>query len=108
MKKCAVCHEPMVSGVVVHSECVELLRKAQQLDDKPLTIEELREMDGQPVYLAVDHKWYIVSLNYITIYGALLPCGVDMWGQGTSLSLLAECGLYRRKPSDWMPLPEVE
>lgn len=66
----------------------------------PLTMEELREMDGQPVYLAIDHKWYVVNLNYWGPGGNRELCGVDMWGNGTSLSLLAECGLYRRKPEE--------
>ena len=47
MSNCAVCHKPVTSGVVVHSECMELLKKTQQVDNKPLTIEELREMDGE-------------------------------------------------------------
>lgn len=102
MSNCVVCHKPVKSGIVVHSECMELLQKTQQLEDNPLTMDELQNMDGEPVYLAVDHKWYIVSLNYLTPYGARVPCGVDMWGQGTSLSLLVECGLYRRKPNDWI------
>lgn len=102
MSNCAVCHKSVKSGVVVHSECMELLQKTQQVENKPLTMDELQDMDGEPVYLAVDHKWYIVSLNYLTPYGARVPCGVDMWGQGTSLSLLVECGLYRRKPNEWI------
>lgn len=106
MSNCALCHQPMKSGVVVHSECMERLQKAQQLDNKPLTMNELRGMDGEPVYLASDKKWYIVNLDYLTQYGARVPCGVDMWGQGTSLSLLAECGLYRRKPNDWISVKD--
>ncbi len=42
MKKCAVCHEPVKSGVVVHSERLEQLRKAQPLDNKPMTVEEMQ------------------------------------------------------------------
>lgn len=55
MKKCAVCHEPVVPGVVVHSECMALLQKAQQLDDKPLTNgDRIRAMSDEElsVYLA--------------------------------------------------------
>ncbi len=48
MSKCAVCHEPVVSGVVVHSECVELLQKTQQLDNKPLTnADRIRAMSDE-------------------------------------------------------------
>lgn len=67
--------------------------------NEPLTLEELMEMDGQPVYLAEDRKWYIVSVNYET-HQFKQPCGVDKWGAGTSLSLLARCGVYRRPPKE--------
>lgn len=33
-------------------------------------------------------------------WGNNVPCGVDMWGAGTSLSLLAKCGVYRRPPKE--------
>lgn len=66
--------------------------------NEPLTMDELREMAGDPVYLAVDDKWYIVNNKYLTPNRECIPCGIDMWGQGTSLSLLAECGVCRRKP----------
>lgn len=66
----------------------------------PLTLEELMEMDGQPVYLALDKKWYIVSVNYEPPRGEAQPCGIDLWGAGTSLRLLAKCGMYRRPPKE--------
>lgn len=69
-------------------------------ENAPLTLDELREMDGKPVYLTADNRWYIVNNNYLTPYGKRIPCGIDKWGQGTSLSLLAECGMYRRKPEE--------
>ena len=69
-------------------------------NNAPLTLDELREMDGKPVYLAADNRWYIVNINYLTPCGARMSCGIDKWGQGTSLSLLAQCGMYRRKPGE--------
>lgn len=69
----------------------------------PLTLEELMEMDGEAVYLAADRKWYIVSLKFPGPWGNNVPCGVDMWGAGTSLSLLAKCGVYRRPPKEDKP-----
>lgn len=71
-----------------------------QQPNEPLTEEELLEMDGEAVYLAADHKWYIVSLKFPGPWGNNVPCGVDMWGAGTSLSLLARCGVYLRPPKE--------
>ena len=34
-----------------------------KLDNKPLTIEELREMGGQPVYIADSGDWAIVAIE---------------------------------------------
>lgn len=36
MSNCAVCHKPVKSGIVVHSECMELLQKTQQVENKPM------------------------------------------------------------------------
>lgn len=82
-------------------EAIALLNthKEAQPND-PLTLEELMEMDGQPVYLALDKKWYIVSVNYEPPRGEAQPCGIDLWGAGTSLRLLAKCGMYRRPPKE--------
>lgn len=72
---------------------------AEEQSNDPLTLEELMKMDGQPVYLAEDRKWYIVSVNYETNQFKQ-PCGVDKWGAGTSLRLLARCGVYRCPPKN--------
>ncbi len=64
----------------------------------PLTMAELKTMNGQPVWLDNSPngwKCFIINLKYPVEYGkGFEPCGVDLWGNGTSLSLLAECGLY--------------
>ena len=62
----------------------------------PLTSEQLHEKDGDPIWLK-DGTCYLVNNNYLTPYGQRVPCGVDMWGQGTSLSLISECGAYCHK-----------
>ena len=79
----------------LHEENFWLTGHRGQEEEKPLTLEELLEMDGQPVYLVLDRKWYIVSVNYELPHGMKQPCGVDKFGAGTSLRLLSECGLYR-------------
>lgn len=82
-------------------EAIDLLRTHPDTQpNEPLMLEELREMDGEVVYLAEDHKWWIVSLNFPGPWGKDIPCGVDKWGAGTSLSLLARCGVYRRPPKE--------
>lgn len=82
-------------------EAIDLLRTHPDTQpNEPLTEEELLEMDGEAVYLAADHKWYIVSLKFPGPWGNNVPCGVDMWGAGTSLSLLARCGVYLRPPKE--------
>ena len=78
------------------------LREEKKLkkENKPLTMRELIEMDGVPVWIdngdvADPWRWkcYIVNNNY-EVNGRIHPCGVDLWGHGTSLSLLQQCGLY--------------
>lgn len=69
--------------------------------DLPLTMEDLERMDGQPVWIdngRGKNKCYIVNNEY-EIYGTVEPCGIDLWGAGTSLSLLVRCGLYRKPPN---------
>lgn len=85
--------------------------RAQQEAEKngPLTLEDLKQMDGQAVWLNNSpHDWrcFIVNNEYV-FHGAIAPCGIDMRGQATSLSLLAEIGLYRRPPESvsYLSLP---
>lgn len=57
--------------------------------NNPLTLEELREMDGEPVWLK-DGRCFIIN-------GDL---GYENHGLYTSLIILADIGLYRRKPEE--------
>lgn len=106
MSNCAVCHKPVASGIVVHSECMELLQKAQQLDNKPLTIEELQEMGGEPVYVywnrrswEMHNQWAFVSLE---LQGCKLASGgfafFDTYGDWWVA--------YRRNPNDWISVQD--
>lgn len=102
MNKCAICHESVKSGVVVHSECLEQLQKTRQLDDKPLTIEELRGTAGEPVW--------VVSLGATLPKGDGWYLGVERWAmEGYGSTWIA----YRYKPREWIsvkdcPPPEGE
>lgn len=66
-------------------------------EPEPLTLERLRSMDGEPVWL--DGKCYIVNTDYKSPQGWSDECGVDLWGNGTSLSILARCGCCAHKPT---------
>ena len=67
-------------------------RRPAQLN-VPLTLEELLEMDGDPVW-DKDGNCFIVRINVnrSTTYG------VDKFATYTKLDILCERGLYRRKP----------
>lgn len=101
MSNCAVCHKPVKSGIVIHSECMEMLQKAQQVDDKPLTIEELRRMVGEPVW---------VESPGVREYGRYgIVAGVDTESMELYLESDFTCSdygktwvAYRRKPNDWI------
>lgn len=69
MKKCAVCHKPVTSGVVVHSECMELLQKTQQVDDKPMT-------NGDRIRAMTDEE-LAEFLNKCQSYDDAFP--VELW-----------------------------
>ncbi len=84
---------------------ISALRAQQEVaKNEPLTMEELEKMNGQPVWLdnyPNGWKCFIVNLELPTEYGkGFEPCGIDLWGNGTSLSLLVECGLYRHPPKE--------
>ena len=50
MKKCAVCHEPVVSGVVVHSECMaQWISVKDRLPKRFETVLVVRKSKGQPL-----------------------------------------------------------
>lgn len=79
----------------------DLAVRMPALPNDPLTPEELLEMDGIPVWIDNGYgrnKCYIVNNRY-EIHGDVEPCGVDLWGKGTSLSLLVRCVVYRRPPN---------
>lgn len=87
----------------VHAAIAALREKAEREDPKPLTLEELRQMDGEPFYvklIAYDNYYY---------YPAILDCvgGVDVaiWCGSESdyldLRYYGETFLaYRHKPRE--------
>lgn len=85
-----------------------LATKAREDTNDPLTLEELKGMNGHPVWLFDSpNGWrcFVVNWAYPTVHGDTVistPCGVDMLGRPTSLSLLVECGLYRHPEEEFL------
>ena len=68
--------------------------RAQQEPNDPLTLDELREMDGEPVYLLYDSSWAIVWVEEDSVFlrniegeKCLAKNWIGLWGN-----------IYRRKP----------
>lgn len=61
----------------------------------PLTIEQLREMGGQPVLYKRANKWFIVELHHPD-FG---ECIIDQTGYFIPLKTAAERGLYAYPPA---------
>ena len=47
---------------------VALREQEKRTSDQPLTIEELRQMNGQPVWIAEENAWGIVSVDSCGIH----------------------------------------
>lgn len=121
-RDCANCDLVMDDSTVLsaYNEAIaslqyrELLHKTQQLDNKPLTMDELREMDGEPVLVNVSENWrksgvedgwrlvrfhksddrvriYIYDTHFGATFLAEQDCGISWWA-------------YRRKPNDWISI----
>lgn len=111
MSNCAVCHKPVKSGIVVHSECMELLQKTQQLGNKPLTIEEIRKMVWESVWIVTENlsEWCIIhSCHADDVLGG----GVIMTRRTGEKRMYpySDYGktwlAYRRKPNDWISVKD--
>lgn len=85
---------------------LEALReKAEREDPKPLTIEELRQMDGEPVWVknknAINYEgeWCVIQVLRDRLhFEALIPGIEDMWYQSSTYS--KEWIAYRHKPKE--------
>lgn len=84
-------------GEALDMAIAALREKAEREDPKPLTLEELRQMDGEPVWMDA-FEWRI-SYGVSTINGSLcLATGFDSWipldGYGETWFA------YRHKPKE--------
>lgn len=69
--------------------------KSVQPPNEPLTLEELREMEGDPVW-DKSGNCFIVRINVHGTDGY----GADKFATYTKLDILCKRGLYRRKPEE--------
>ena len=72
------------------------LRAQQELND-PLTLEELREMDGEPVYDWMGYEWFVVS--EVADDGVIMTDGTVFDIDEDSVNS-AVGRFYRRKPEE--------
>ena len=84
---------------------VALREKAERENPTPLTIEELQQMIGEPVYVISPRRsrWYIVhSYHSPDVYGRCFM--LTSYTSGKEHFLMTECGsvwkAYRHKPKE--------
>lgn len=69
------------------------MKMFQTSSNEPLTLEELLEMDGEPVWDNAGNCFIVrINVEKKTAYGA------DKFASYTKLDILCERGLYRRRP----------
>ncbi len=57
---CPKCHEWFFKGLSKEKTVAAWNRRTQP-ENKPLTLDELRQMDGEPVYIAEEKLWVIIK-----------------------------------------------
>ena len=76
----------------------EILRKEDdRIDPKPLTLEQLKQMDGKNIYIPETKRWWLVSLNN---YLFERDCVIDSTIDWLSLSQAVKRGAYAHKPKE--------
>ena len=89
---CGYEHNCSIHGCAVIREAAEAL---EEPPNAPLTLEELREMDGEPVWDKAGNC-FIIRINVHGTDGY----GADKFATYTKLDILCERGLYRNKPEE--------
>lgn len=70
-----------------------------ETSNDPLTLEELREMDGEPVYLPQGFCWALVTQNQVAVLITFpdgTQCTAEVWYKWIGKA-------YRRKPKEGKP-----
>ena len=83
-------------GLSSYGELIGCIEDAPTLTqpNEPLTIAQLREMDGEPVYWPKEKMWLIVYLNHPD-FG---DCALNREGQYLPLDKCERRKVYRRPP----------
>lgn len=84
---CGFEHSCSTHGCAVIKALIEQARAEK--DNAPLTFEQLRGMDGEPVWLK-DGRCFIVDCRSDTAF--------DQHGLNSGLDILADIGMFRHKP----------
>ena len=87
---CGFEHNCSVHGCAVLKQAAELISQPNE----PLTREQLREMDGEPVYWPKEKMWLVVYLNQPD-FG---DCALNREGQYLPLDKCERRKVYRRPP----------
>lgn len=78
-----------------------LQEKAEREDPKPLTIEELRQMDGEPVWVVEWNHWALVSVEEIRKLGEIPFLRCVMYGVEHCYNAdVQNIHCYRHKPKE--------
>lgn len=92
-------HDKFMDAACVALNCLK--EKAEQEDPKPLTIEELQQMNGEPVWLEDEKVWGIINIDdcgqwkdkpFITFYWRTIRCDWNIESRGLTC--------YRHKPKE--------
>ena len=73
-----------------------LSEKLARAKNDPRTIEELRQMDGEPVWIADTQEWGIVK----TSYGGLKNRRPLILVVGNTIEFIGRLKIYRQKPAE--------
>lgn len=107
-----VMNRPFCRDITRVCECVcATVTDGSELENiKPLTLEELRKMDGKPVYYKTAKMWFIVALNHPD-FG---DCAINVSGQHIPLEKAARQNrFYASEPprldrSAWEPCEDCK
>lgn len=97
---CNACDLAMEEGTIIstYDMAIAALRSQQERENpKPLTLDELRQMDGEPVYDGLGYEWFILA--EITDDEVIMTDGAVFDIDEDSMNTVIE-RFYRHKPQE--------
>jgi len=93
-------HTPFGRFTIVNTEALQVALAALRAQQKartnePLTLDELRQMDGEPVYVLDNRRWAIVRVEPGSV--RLVFANLAMWDAAHNLQYGIQ--IYRRAPA---------